>query len=336
MSHIPVLLQEVIRTLDPKPGEFIIDGTLGAGGHAFSLIQRLSPNGIFLGVDRDARAIAHFNETIIQKNAKLVRLMAVQANYAQLPQLLVKYRLPAADGLLLDLGFSSDQVDSAEPIGRGFSFQRDEPLLMTYDQGGAPVKDLLWKLSEEKLGEILEQYGEERYARDIAHAIMKRQKQKPIETTKELTEVILSAVPQPYGRRIPGKVNLHPATKTFMALRIYANSELEHLEKILTALPELVRPGGRIAIISFHSLEDRIVKQFFKQHSYRASKRFSTHGSGEESKRVLGAPKVAAREGTGHIFQLHLLTKKPIIASGEELTKNPRSRSAKLRGAYVV
>ncbi len=294
--HVPVLLQEVVSALNPKPGEFFIDGTLGAGGHARAIMRRLGATGKFLAVDRDKRAVDRFRQA--EKPEPSPEIFLAEGSYAEIPRFLKEFNLPLADGVFLDLGFSSDQVDdSEEGGGRGFSFRYDEPLLMTYDNSEKPVKDLLKELTQEELEKIIRDYSEERYAKSIAKNIKMQEEKRSIETTKDLIEAICSAVPASYE-----KGRLHPATRTFMALRIYANKELEHLKRLLDSLESILANNGRAAIISFHSLEDRIVKQFFKEND--------------------------------EVFEL--ITKKPIIASQEESLKNPRSRSAKLRAAMKL
>lgn len=286
MGHIPVLLNEVIKVLDPKEGEFFIDGTFGAGGHSAAIKEKIGPpasGGKLLTIDWDKTG----------------------ENFADLPEILKRKNLPKADGLLLDLGFSSEQLDASraaegEPRqGRGFSFQKNEPLLMTYDIKAKPVKEILKELSEEELGRIIREYSQERFAEWIAREIKTQEKIKSIETTQELVNVIEKAVPKNYER---GRI--HPATRTFMALRIYANRELENLEEVLKNMEKILKHGGRIAIISFHSLEDKLVKNYFKKYA-------------KEEK-------------------MKILTKKPITASYEEIANNPRSRSAKLRAARIL
>ncbi len=304
--HTPVLLHEVVEILNPKPGSFIIDGTVGGGGHARALLKRLEPGGSFLGVDRDAVAVNNLS-TLAEQFPAMRKVIIRRASYSQLPALLAELDLPHADGLLLDLGISSDQLDGEEKgfAGRGFSFRRDEELDMRFDTSVKPVYELLQELSAERLAEVIKDYGEERYAKEIAVAIKRAGAIAPIMTTGRLAQVIALAVPKNYEH---GRI--HPATRTFQALRIYANGELEHLRQVLGILGQIIRPaqtgqvGGRVAVISFHSLEDRIVKDVFSQ---------------------------MARAGMAK-----LLTKKPIVASGQELLANPRSRSAKLRGIELL
>ncbi len=293
--HIPVLLQEVVDGLDPKPGAFFIDGTIGNAGHARALIKRLEPGGSLLGIDRDAAAVNNL-QVFAKGFPEMRKVLIRQANYSDLPALLEALHLPGADGLLLDLGVSSDQLDGEASgfANRGFSFRRDEPLDMRFDSSAVPVSRLLVQLSEADLSAIITEYGEERYAKRIAVAIKAAGKRTPIATTKELADVVTGAVPAGYEH---GRI--HPATRTFQALRIYANQELSHLERLLEALPQIIRAGGRVAIISFHSLEDRIVKNYFRNYG---------------------------RQGKAEV-----ITPKPITASAQEMQENPRSRSAKLR-----
>lgn len=304
MKHISVLLNEVIKILDPKPGEFFVDGTLGEGGHATVILDRIMPNGRLLGIDWDEEAIKNFELKI--QNLKLPEasrqggsngagktegeIILINDNFMNLAQILKNKKLGKADGVLLDLGFSSGQLNG----GRGFSFLKDEPLLMTYKQDAAPLKAVLKNLSEEALFTIIKEYSEERYARRIAKAIFQKERKKPIETSGELAEVVAAAVPRHYER---GRI--HPATRTFLAFRIYINNELENLKFFLESLEDILAPGGRVGIISFNSQEDRIVKNLFRQ---MAKKNI-----------------------------LKILTKKPIAPSIEEIRQNPRARSAKFR-----
>lgn len=295
--HLPVLLKEVLEVLNPQPGEFFIDGTLGQGGHAQEIIKKISPNGIFLGIDWDKSALEKFK--LLTTHYQLQTIVET-ANYAAIPEILENHHLPKADGLLLDLGFSSEQIESASwRTGRGFSFRNPpaggEPLLMTYSNKEKPVSVWLNKLSVKELENIIRNYGEERYAGRIAKAIKSRL---PITTSGKLTAIIVSAVPKNYER---GRI--HPATRTFQALRIFVNRELENLQSILKSIPEIMAANGRVAIISFHSLEDRLVKIAFKKLS-------------QEKKAIL-------------------LTKKPMVVTPEEIKNNPRSRSAKLRAIIL-
>ncbi len=286
--HRPVLLNETIGLLDPQPGEFFADGTLDGAGHAQAVLARLGGKGRFLGVDWDADMIAAARKNFRGDE----RVILVRGNYADLPDILRANDLPKLDGLLLDLGFSSAQLES----GRGFSFQKDEPLLMTYSDEQVSVRDLLREVREEELADVIYRFGGERLSRRIAKAI--KSARRPITTTGELIAAIQGAVPRSYER---GRI--HPATRTFQALRIWANDELGNLERILKGLPEIMAAGGRVAIITFHSLEDKLVKNSFRD---------------------------LARQKKGE-----LLVKKPLTASRQEILANPRSRSAKLRGLVM-
>ena len=300
-GHKPVLLHEVIQFLDPRPEDFVIDGTLDGGGHAAVMLEKVGPKGMVLGVDLDETMIARAKERF--GSAK--NFLGVHGNYAELPEVLKREKLGKADGLLLDLGFSSEQLEHS---GRGFSFsakggsasggERDEPLLMTYDFAAPPVKQIIRELDETTLAKIIFELSGEKFARRIARAIKEEGRKRRIETTGELAAVIARAVPRHYER---GRIN--PATRTFQALRIYANHELENLESALANLNEAMKSGGRGVVISFHSLEDRIVKNVFRR---------------MEKENIIS-----------------ILTKKPVMPSAEEISQNPRSRSAKLRAVVI-
>ncbi|MEK7547120.1 MAG: 16S rRNA (cytosine(1402)-N(4))-methyltransferase RsmH [Patescibacteria group bacterium] len=295
--HIPVLLGEVIELLKPEPGNFFIDGTIDGGGHAREILKIIGHGGKLLGIDWDESMIENLKRSEDLKEAiEKKNLILACGNYADSPAIIKEKNLPKADGLILDLGFSSEQLESS---GRGFSFKKDEPLLMTYDNSAAPVREILKKLDEWTLADIIFELGGERFSRKIAEAIKRRGEEKPIETTGELNETIKNALPKNYER---GRIE--PATRTFQALRIYANKELENIENIIRKLPEILKPAGRAVIISFHSLEDRIVKKIFRR---------------------------MAEQG-----ELEILTPKPIRPTREEALKNPRSRSAMLRAAKVI
>jgi 16S rRNA (cytosine1402-N4)-methyltransferase len=297
--HKPVLLNEVLEYLDPHHGDFIIDGTVDGGGHAEAIIDAIGPKGIFLGIDWDERLLAECRKRLGSRIEKNKNLFLLHGNYAKLPEILQKEKMEKADGLLIDLGFSSEQLENS---GRGFSFSeasKDEPLLMTYDDSRTPVKDILRGMTEKELANIIFEFGGERGSRRIAKAIKEAGKRESITTSGQLAKVIRESLPGNYEHgRIDG------ATRTFQAFRIYANGELENLKTLLSNLNNILKPGGRVAIISFHSTEDAIVKKTFQS---------------------------LAKEGT-----ITILTKKPISASFEEIKQNPRSRSAKLRAATIV
>jgi 16S rRNA (cytosine1402-N4)-methyltransferase len=296
MAHIPVLLNEVLKALDPQPGDFVIDGTLGGGGHAKAILENVKSRGTLIGLDWDEKNLESFrreNEGIKGK------LILIHDNYANLPEILEKHRLPKADGLVLDLGFSTDQIEKA---GRGFSFLKNEPLDMRYNPGDgemATAANVVNSRTEKELADIIYRYGEERFSRRIAKKITEERRKKRIHSTGDLVEIILKALPRSYEH---GRI--HPATRTFQALRIYVNDELGNLGTILNKLPEIIAEGGRVAIISFHSLEDRVVKKHFQN---------------------LVAEKKA-----------EFMNKKPITAGREEVKNNPKSRSAKLRAIKIT
>jgi len=308
--HTPVLLNKVIEYLDPKPGEFVIDGTVDGCGYASAILERLGNSGKFLGIDWDWRMVRGGCSKIKNFEQRGIKISLVNDNFANMPNLLEQGNFGKAEALVLDLGFSSEQLEHS---GRGFSFLKDEPLKMTYSDTLEPVKDILKRLSIDELAKIINDFSQERFARRIAEAIKKREKAKPIETAKDLATVIAAAVPKNYER---GRI--HPATRTFLALRIYANKELENLETILKNLTLILKPGGRIVIVSFHSLEDKLVKNYFRDYA---------KGGSDPAKRDYYSPKV----GT-----VKILTKKPIVPDREEIKENPRARSAKLRAAIII
>lgn len=279
--HTPVLPAEAIRLLDPRPGETWVDCTVGAGGHTRLLAERA---GRMIGLDQDEAMLERARPRLDGLPVTLVR-----ANFDQLPEVLAGLGIDRVDGVFADLGFASDQMDDP---ARGFSFRTDGPLDMRLDPtSGRTAADLVNTLSEGALADVLFEYGEERKSRRVAHRIVERRSEKPFETTADLADVVRRCVPRSGG--------IDPATRAFQALRIAVNDELGSLDRLLAALPKLVRPGGRVGIISFHSLEDRRVKQAL----YRAPD--------------LWEP----------------ATKKPVEPADEETARNPRARSAKLRVA---
>ncbi|MHC4994860.1 MAG: 16S rRNA (cytosine(1402)-N(4))-methyltransferase RsmH [Planctomycetota bacterium] len=288
-GHIPVLLDQVVELLAPKPGAVILDCTLGRGGHAEQIIKRIQPGGVYVGLDLDGVNIAHAKERLADAGDAL---RVVHSNFAQARQALDALGIDRVDGLLADLGFSSNQVDDAE---RGLSFQQDGPLDMRLNtSGGQTAEDLVNTLSEGELARVIGDYGEDRLAQKIARKIVEIRGGRPIKSTGQLSDLCASVY-----RAARCKDRIDPATRTFQALRIAVNDELGSLESLLAGLPELMRPGGRSAIISFHSLEDRLVKDAFK--------------------RWVRANRAVA------------VTKKPAVASEAERAVNPRSRSAKCR-----
>jgi len=251
LNHRPVMLAEVVRVLNPRPGGLYVDGTLGAAGHAEAVLAASSPDGRLLGLDRDSRALSLARERLAEFGDR-VRL--VQATFDQMERELALWDQGQADGVLLDLGVSSMQLD--EP-GRGFSFRRDEPLDMRMGGEGPSAAELLASLDEKDLAALLKRLGEESQARRIARALVRACSEQPIATTGRLAALVDQAMPAAERR----KRKLHPATKTFQALRLAVNDELGMLERFLEQVPRLLAPGGRLAVLSYHSLEDRRVKK---------------------------------------------------------------------------
>jgi 16S rRNA (cytosine1402-N4)-methyltransferase len=303
LLHTPVLLDEVLEGLEITPGGRYIDCTVGTGGHARAILERSDPDGELLGIDLDLAAIM-VAERQLSSFGKRVTL--VHDSFAQLSAIASAEGFMPADGILLDLGLSSLQLESAE---RGFSFQKDGPLDMRMDRDGdITAAHLVNELDGAELAEIIAKHGEEVKARAIARAIVRS---RPLGTTLELANVVARAVGR--SRR------LHPATRTFQALRIAVNEELEALSTVLPPIPAILAKGGRMAIISFHSLEDRLVKDFMVR----------------ESRDCLCPPEIVVCT-CGHKRTLQILTKKPVRPSANEVAQNPRSRSAKLRVATRV
>jgi 16S rRNA (cytosine1402-N4)-methyltransferase len=299
--HIPVLLSPVLDGLNTAalPDGLFIDGTVGAGGHATAILNTASNSGL-LGFDRDPRSLAIAQETLASFGE---RVKLVHANYNRMQEFAPQYGFSSVDGILLDLGISSMHVDEAE---RGFTFRNDAPLDMRFDPGSgeSTAADLVNTLDEHELADIIFQYGEDRDSRRIARAIVAA---RPLFTTRQLADVIEKAHRGP-------REKIHPATRTFQALRIAVNNELVALEDVLPQTIRLLKPGGRLAIITFHSLEDRIVKQFFR----------------DESTDCLCPPKQIVCT-CGHKASIALVNRKPIAPDDSEIATNPRSRSAKLR-----
>jgi len=301
--HLSVLPDEVIRYLDLKPGGIYLDGTLGGAGHA-ALILESAPAALLIGIDRDREALAAAGERLAVYGER-VRLL--HGDFADVAGHLNTLGIPALDGFILDLGVSSHQLDTRE---RGFSFQQDAPLDMRMDtSSGETAADLVNELSEPELERIIAEYGEERWAKRIASFIVKERAESLITTTFRLVDIIKGAVPKAkWDERI------HPATRTFQALRIAVNSELESLERGMRGALDLLKPGGRGVIISFHSLEDRIVKHIFREYSEGCT-----------------CPRQLPVCACGKQPRVKVLTGRPVTATQEEINDNPRARSAKLR-----
>src|SRR6476661_1622626 len=284
-QHVPVMAQEVLEWLRPMAGQTIVDGTLGGGGHTRLLAEAVGPTGSIIALDRDPVAVDRAAEELSE-----LPVRPLAANYSDMPEVLAGLNVNQVDGIMLDLGLSSDQLADAN---RGFSFQSSGPLDLRFDTTrGEPAWKLVQRLSAEHLADLIYKYGEERFSRRIARRIVEVRKTNPIQTADELARVVRGSVPRSRDERID------PATRTFQALRIAVNEELKWLEVALRRLPDCLKPGGRLAVISFHSLEDRPVKEAFRNDA-----------------------------------RLTVMTRRPIRPSESEVAANPRSRSAKFRVA---
>ena len=302
-KHVSVLLDECIRALNIRPDGIYVDGTLGGGGHSYEIASRLT-TGRLVGIDRDPVALKAAGERLAPFRD---RVSLVHGNFSEMASILEGLGLPGADGILLDLGVSSPQLDDG---GRGFSYMIDAPLDMRMDSGAVlSAYDVVNTWPREELRRILYEYGEERYAPQIAGAIERRREKAPIETTLELVDVIRGAMPPQALRE-----KQHPAKRSFQAIRIAVNDELGAVSRVMEAAVPLLNPGGRLAVITFHSLEDRIVKNAMQRQAQGCTcpPEFPVCVCGKK-------PKV------------RILTRKPIVSGAEELEENPRARSAKLR-----
>ena len=286
--HTPVLLEEVISFLDPYQGGVVVDATVGEGGHSLAILERISPK-LLVAVDRDIEILSVARERLSDYD----NVIFLYGNYSNLPELFAKEGIEQVDAVLMDLGISSFHLEDPE---RGFSFLEKGPLDMRLDRVGSHLTafEVVNEYSEKRLAEVIKEYGEEPWAKRIAKRIVEARKEKPLRTTEDLARVVKSAVPKRFWPR-----RIHVATRTFQAIRIEVNDELTHLKRALKNVVDILSPKGRVVVISFHSLEDRIVKHTFKS--------FEAKGLGV------------------------VLTKKPIVPSDGEIEKNPRARSAKLR-----
>jgi len=318
-GHIPVMLEEVLKFLQPRAGSHYVDGTLGGGGHAEAILERSAPDGKVLGIDGDAQALARV-ERRLAKAVQDGRLVLVHGNFAELARIVDEAGfMSSVDGVLLDLGFSSYQMEDPE---RGFSFSTDGPLDMRLDQSqGLSAADLVNSASEQELADIFWRYGEETRSRQIAWRIVRERARDPITRTTQLARLAAAGVPYKPGM-------IHPATRVFQALRIAVNSELERLEATLPQIVDVLRAGkkdntggdgGRMVIISFHSLEDRLVKGFMRR----------------ESMDCICPPDIPVCV-CNHKASVRLLTSKPVTPTKQEVLANPRARSAKLRAAEII
>lgn len=307
-EHIPVLLRECVDGMNIDPNGIYVDGTLGLGGHSFEIASRLE-KGRLIGVDRDETAIERAGERLKEFGGKVT---LVHGNFCNIPDILDELEIENVNGMLFDLGVSSPQLDETD---RGFSYMTDAPLDMRMDRSNTLSAWLVvnkWPL--EKLERILWDYGEERFSKRIASAIVKARETEAVKTTLELVDIIKSAMPGPALRE-----KQHPAKRTFQAIRIAVNDELGAVDEMMRTVPDRLKPGGRLAVISFHSLEDRIVKQAIASRENGCT-----------------CPREAPVCTCGFVQTLKSVTRKPIKPSEEELADNPRSRSAKLRIAERV
>src|SRR5579859_5019173 len=324
-QHVPVLLEEVMSYLRPRPAGCYIDGTTGGGGHTAAILERSAPDGRVLGIDTDELALARVRKRLAG-SVSSGRLVLAQGNFAELARIVDEAGFVSIQGVLLDLGFSSDQMENAE---RGFSFSADGPLDMRLDQSQAlSAADLVNSASEQELADIFWRYSEETRSRQIARRIVRERAKGAITRTKQLAALAAAGAPYKAGA-------IHPATRVFQALRIAVNHELEQLETVLPQILDVLSvrrmnevgstgdvgsgEGGRMVIIAFHSLEDRLVKEFMRR----------------EARDCICPPGIPVCV-CGHKARLRLLTRKPVIPTSQEVITNPRARSAKLRAAEIV
>ncbi|MBD3359527.1 MAG: 16S rRNA (cytosine(1402)-N(4))-methyltransferase RsmH [Candidatus Buchananbacteria bacterium] len=307
-EHKPVLLDEVVEYLKPQPNQNFIDCTVGGGGHAKAILQKTGPNGKLLGIDLDIQAIEAAKQNLQEFKD---RIILINDNYQNLKQILYDTGFNKINGILLDLGLSSYQIQAKT---RGFSFKGDSFLDMRFGETEQTAADIINKYKEADLIRIFKEYGEERYAKQIAQEIVDLRKKQPITKTNQLVDII-----EKVYKNKPKPKKIHVATKVFQALRIEVNNELANLKKILPQALEALFKNGRLVVISFHSLEDKIVKEFFKK----------------ESKDCLCPPQIPVCV-CEHKAQLKILTKKVVKPSQTEIMKNPRSRSAKLRAVVKI
>jgi 16S rRNA (cytosine1402-N4)-methyltransferase len=294
--HTPVMLQEILRYLDLAPGKTIVDATVGTAGHAQKILEAILPGGRLIGIDRDQESLSFADERL-RNDSGAYQLK--NGNFCDIDTILVALQIRKIDGILFDLGISSFQLEDPE---RGFSFQREGPLDMRLDRNSyISAYDLINNLNEEEISTMLRNFGQERWHNRIAHLLVRERERHPIATTLELANIVVNAIPSRFRHRY---YRIHPATRTFQAVRIAVNRELESLETALAKAVDLLAKGGRVCVISFHSLEDRIVKFGFRK--------FAAEG------------------------KLEILTPKPLMAKETEAQVNPSSRSAKLRVAKKI
>ena len=302
--HKPVMRQEALKALNLKPGQTIVDATVGTAGHSLEILKAISPGGRLIGIDRDEDSLVIAKERLTEFSSQVggstgrLTVDIAHGDFRDINKILSALKVKKIDGILFDLGVSSYQLDSKE---RGFSFRYDAPLDMRMDKTSYILAyDLVNNLTEKEISDILWMFGEERWHNRIARYLVRERSHSPVATTGQLRDIVLRAIGRPFS---PGQ-RIHPATRTFQALRIAVNRELEALEEALRAVPELLKKNGRVCVISFHSLEDRIVKHNFKENSLKGIYR--------------------------------IITKKPLEAGDDETAQNPRSRSAKMRAASKI
>jgi 16S rRNA (cytosine1402-N4)-methyltransferase len=304
------MLNEVVNYLNCRPGNVYVDGTLGGCGHARAICEKIFPGGTFIGIDQDIDAITNA-ETVFKDYSSNIHLF--HGNFISLPEFLTQLEIDRVDGILLDLGLSLHHIENS---GRGFSFRKDEPLDMRMDiQSPQTAENLINNLSQTELQKLFKEYGEERRAKQITRNIIKIRRQKKIQTSRQLAQIIVDSIPA----QAAFKQKIHPATRVFMALRIAVNRELERLETFLEYAVDLLNPGGRLCVLSFHSLEDRIVKQRLKI-----------------LEKGCTCPPQLPQCVCGREPQLRLLTKKVVRPTQEEVAANPKARSTRLRAAEKI
>ena len=304
------MLNEVVNYLNCRPGNVYVDGTLGGCGHARAICEKIFPGGTFIGIDQDIDAISNA-ETVLKDYSSNIHLF--HGNFISLPEFLTQLEIDRVDGILLDLGLSLHHIENS---GRGFSFRKDEPLDMRMDiQSPQTAENLINNLSQTELQKLFKEYGEERRAKQITRNIIKIRRQKKIQTSRQLAQIIVDSIPA----QAAFKQKIHPATRVFMALRIAVNRELERLETFLEYAVDLLNPGGRLCVLSFHSLEDRIVKQRLKI-----------------LEKGCTCPPQLPQCVCGQEPQLRILTKKVVRPTAEEIAANPKARSTRLRAAEKI
>ena len=305
--HTPAMLSEVILHLDCRPGKTYVDGTLGGAGHAGAICDQITPGGVFIGFDQDIDAIEHARAALQNDD---IQIHLLHGNFIRLPEFFSQLNIKAVDGILLDLGLSQHQLEGS---GRGFSFRKDEPLDMRMDiQSPRTAAQLVNKLAQEDLRRLFKEYGEERWAKKIAGNIVRIRQQEKIRTSKQLAQIVVDSIPGGAA----AKQKIHPATRVFMALRIAVNQELDRLKAFMEYAVDYLNPGGRLCVLSFHSLEDRIVKQRLKalEKGCTCPPRFPQCVCGQKPK-------------------IRILTKKVLRPTDTEVAANPMARSTRLRAA---